>query len=199
MFSGSAQAEVGTEDDVKKQNNNEGAGGEQDHQQHPRADKSNGRTIIAESMPLEPPPKGRQGPSRAVVAQRGGVSLTATMENGVTADFPHAVWLGRVAKVMEARGDRDEAVRLYAQACSELTGCRDDCPGEVAAPESGLKASGALGFPMRESSGGRDGDTGWVNIEKPGGGKGGELFPYSARAHFLASCIERTYRRHFLR
>lgn len=121
------------------------------------------------------------------------------MENGVIADFPRAVWLGRVAKVMEARGDRDEAVRLYAQACAELTESRQDCTGEVAAPVSASKASGALGVPMGEKSDGSDGVMGWVNTGKPGGGEEGELFPYSARAHFLASCIERTYRRHFRR
>lgn len=120
--------------------------------------------------------------------------LTVTMERGAAEEAPRAVWLGRVAAVMEARGDRDEAVRLYGEAAAELTGEREGASRNGSRDGSGGTASScpsATGKGRSTQLG--DGDCGG------GAGAGPDLFPYSARAHYLASIIERTYRRHFLR
>lgn len=123
------------------------------------------------------------------------------MEGGVAEEAPRAVWLGRVAAVMEARGDRDEAIRLYGEASAELIG------------EGRGSGTGTLGHPagangnrcsVQIGCGGKRGSvtaTGGEGEKGSGGGGGGmrDLFPYSARAHHLASVIERSYRRHFLR
>ena len=95
-------------------------------------------------------------------------------------EAPRAVWLGRIAAVMEARGDRDEAVRLYGEASAALTGSSGVGRGE------GGCGVGVPGVGLGVVAGG-------------GGGNGDGLFPYSARAHHLASMIERSYRRHFKR
>ncbi|CAM9575821.1 unnamed protein product, partial [Scytosiphon promiscuus] len=134
--------------------------------------------------------------------------LTVTMEHGAVREAPRAVWLGRMAAVMEARGDRDEAVRLYGKAVTELTGEKEiggmqldggtnsvapSCGGTVGrgrdAKRSPRRAAGASEICSRTSGGGGSG--------KPR--RFDDLFPYSARAHFLASMIARSYRRHFLR
>lgn len=140
------------------------------------------------------------------------------MENGAAGDAPRAVWLGRVAAVMEARGDRDEAVRLYGEAAAALTGGDTSC-------HDGSAAAGDNSRPRRRDGGGNgeisvgaraNGDSlaarvragvgagvqaattvGWSGSRS--GSQMGHLFPYSARAHHLASMIERSYRRHFNR
>ncbi|CAM9599430.1 unnamed protein product, partial [Laminaria digitata] len=117
----------------------------------------------------------------------GGVSLTATMENGAIDETPRAVWLGRVAAVMEARGDRDEAVRLYGEASAVLTGDVGD-------------RDGGRGKAITGTGSGFDRQNGGVGRGEGGGGGGGsDLFPYSARAHHLATMVERAYHRHFNR
>lgn len=107
-----------------------------------------------------------------------------TMENGTAEDAPRAVWLGRLAAVVEARGDRDGAVRLYGEASDELTG-RGTGDGKGVSAATGANGKG---YPARIGGGG-----------DRGGGGVRDLFPYSARAHHLASMIERSYRRHFRR
>lgn len=127
--------------------------------------------------------------------------LTVTMESGTAEDAPRAVWLGRLAAVMEARGDRDGAVRLYGEASDELTGkgkggdgsdnnsrFRDDGDGKAVPAATGATEKG---FSALNGGGG--------GVCCRGGGEGRDLFPYSARAHHLASMIERSYRRHFRR
>lgn len=122
------------------------------------------------------------------------------MENGgVANEAPHAVWLGRMAAVMEARGDRDEAFRLYGQASTVLTGVggSDHEDGIADVGRSYCLPDGAC-VAREEAREGR----GFVESEgrnRDGLGEGTGLFPYSARAHHLASVVERAYRRHFRR
>ncbi|CAM9441311.1 unnamed protein product [Ectocarpus sp. 4 AP-2014] len=120
--------------------------------------------------------------------------LTVTMERGTAEEAPRAVWLGRVAAVMEARGDRDEAVRLYGEAAAELTGKREGAGRNGSRDGSGGTASSCPAAAGKGRSAQLKGGDGGVSA-----GAGPDLFPYSARAHYLASFIERTYRRHFLR
>lgn len=111
------------------------------------------------------------------------------MERGAKAEAPRAVWLGRIAAVMEARGDRDEAVRLYGKASAALlkdevltaAGDIDGCQGMGLVTPQEHATRGGIRTREREV---HDRDL---------------LFPYSARAHHLASMIERAYRRHFQR
>lgn len=143
--------------------------------------------------------------ARKEAGPEGGASrsplLTVTMEDGAAEEAPRAVWLGRVAAVMEARGDRDEAVRLYGEASAELTG------GERNGSVGALAGSGKASGNGRAGCIGRGGAAGAAETARreegdSGDGSGGgmrALFPYSARAHHLASMIERCYRRHFLR
>lgn len=141
--------------------------------------------------------------------------LTVTMEKGgAVCEAPRAVWLGRVAAIMEARGDRDEAVRLYGQASAELlTGNRPNYDEQqhrqrVASinRDGSISASDAVAAPGGGGAGrcrtgeggpGRQGSRDEMgqkdNVDLVG------LFPYSSRAHSLASCIARAYRRHFRR
>lgn len=125
----------------------------------------------------------------SVSPKNDGFTLTGTMERGAEAEAPQAVWLGRIAAVMEARGDRDEAVRLYGKASAALlTGEIPTTPGDI---------NGCRGTEMvtsREYSNG-----GNVRTRGREVGDRGLLFPYSARAHHLASMIKRAYRRHFQR
>lgn len=123
------------------------------------------------------------------------------MENGAVDEAPRAVWLGRVAAVLEARGDRDGAVRLYGEASEVLTGAVGVREGGkvTAGAESGFHGQNG-GASLRE--GGCGGGVGGLGVGSgvvANGGGGGDLFPYSARAHHLASMIERAYRRHFKR
>lgn len=141
-----------------------------------------------------------------VCGSSGSPLLTVTMENGAAEEAPRAVWLGRIAAVMEARGDRDEAVRLYGEAAVALTGGetsgRDDAgktgtgSGAAANGNSPLSRVGGVGAGGSEAIVGGSGGSG--DSSSVGGGTG-NLFPYSARAHHLASMIERCYRRHFNR
>lgn len=139
--------------------------------------------------------------TREGIADMGALSLTATMERGAVNEAPRAVWLARVAAVMEARGDRDEAVRLYGEASAALTGTVDhhggrECLTGVAQTyhqEVGVVALGKTDFGDNVVGGGA---AGVMGRSAPGESN---LFPYSARAHFLASMLERAYRRHFQR
>lgn len=145
----------------------------------------------------------------------GSPLLTVTMENGAAEEAPRAVWLGRVAAVMEARGDRDEAVRLYGEAAAALTGGDRSCREGAVAGDYNHRGYGdgrKVGMIAGSRASG-NGLSSWVcgfgaglsaaTIEGGGGGDGGgramDLFPYSARAHHIASMIERSYRRHFNR
>lgn len=129
-------------------------------------------------------PRGEQAASKIVskeaTAAKIAVSLTTTMEEGASIQAPRAVWLGRIAAVMEARGDKDGAVRVFGEAAATLTkgSMYGDCHEQASCPQNGF------GFGIGVS---------------PHGGNGGNLFPYSARAHHLATIIERPYRRHFRR
>lgn len=121
------------------------------------------------------------------------------MENGAIEEARHAVWLGRVAAVMEARGDQDAAVRLYGQASAEFTGNQKDLAGEKMANTNDVVISLGRKGETRERVADSDGGGGWLRVEEKSGAMGSDIFPYSARAHYLASCIEHAYRRHFLR
>lgn len=140
------------------------------------------------------------------------------MENGAAEEAPSAVWLGRVAAVMEARGDRDEAVRLYGEAAAVLTGVDRNCHIGAAVDGSSHRYNGGGKNGGVSPAANADGNVlsssrvGGVGAGMPTamGGRGGgggcsggvgmnNLFPYSARAHYLASMIERNYRRHFNR
>lgn len=152
--------------------------------------------------------------TECVVDSSGSPLLTVTMENGAAEEVPRAVWLGRVAAVMEARGDRDEAVRLYGEAAVALTGGERGCgvgavvgdsnhrprnDGGISGTTPAVSASGR-GLSSRGGGGGAGMSA--ATIVGGGCGSGGgvrNLFPYSARAHHLASMIERSYRRHFSR
>lgn len=142
--------------------------------------------------------------------------LTVTMENGAAEEAPRAIWLGRVAAVLEARGDRDEAVRLYGEAAAALTGGNGSCHtgALVGGTNCGRRDDGGNarihpaargnGTDLSPLVGGVEAGLSAVRIGggSGGGGSGGgvrNLFPYSARAHYLASMIERSYRRHFNR
>ncbi|CAM9244707.1 unnamed protein product, partial [Ectocarpus sp. 13 AM-2016] len=120
--------------------------------------------------------------------------LTVTMERGTAEEAPRAVWLGRVAAVMEARGDRDEAVRLYGEAAAELTGKREGASRNGSRDGGGGTASSCPSVAGKGRSAQLGGGDGGV-----GARAGPDLFPYSARAHYLASIIERSYRRRFVR
>ena len=125
------------------------------------------------------------------------------MENGAVDEAPRAAWLGRVAAVLEARGDRDEAVRLYGEASAVLTGAVGGREGGNAITGTGTsfnRQSGAVGPGEGSCAVGVVGPGVGPGAVANGGGEGGDdLFPYSARAHYLASTIERAYRRHFER
>lgn len=129
------------------------------------------------------------------------------MEHGAVDEAPRAVWLGRMAAVMEARGDRDEAVRLFGEAVTELTGDREAtnrCLDAGAGITVGCHGKVGGGGDKECSSRGIASGSQLFSRTSMGSGTGdqegmGDLFPYSARAHLLASIIERSYRRHFLR
>lgn len=138
--------------------------------------------------------------ARVAGSSSGYPLLTVTMENGAVEEAPRAVWLGRVAAVMEARGDRDEAVRLYGEAAAALTGegrnVRDG--GRKVGIDLAARANGS-GVSSPVDGGGIVAGVSETTNGGSGGGGTGNLFPYSARAHYLASIIERSYRRHFNR
>lgn len=142
-------------------------------------------------------PAGARSEERAAFpgGERGNrVSLTLTMHNGAAMEAPRAVWLERVAAVMEAKGDQDEAVRLYGIAAAALTGdASSDCNRRIDDGPAGNEKATRHGAGDGKSSNSRP------TIFTPSRGDGSNLFPYSARAHHLASTIERAYRRHFRR
>lgn len=137
------------------------------------------------------------------VPTKQAFSLTATMENGAVDEAPRAAWLGRVAAVLEARGDRDEAVRLYGEASAVLTRAVGGREGSNAITGTGTsfnRQNGAVGLEEGSRGVGVVGLGAGSGVVANKGGEGGsDLFPYSARAHHLASMIERAYRRHFER
>lgn len=178
---------------MDRRNITEGAGGALGHQSIPAADSSSKCAVWPAT------PGSQAGGGAAAIAQKGVISLTATLENGAIGEVSRAVWLGRVAAVMEARGDQDEAVRLYGQACTELTGNQDDLAGGAMVSTNGVVVSFGHGGEPREYAAAGGGGGGLARVEGTGGAMGSDAFPYSTRAHYLASCIERAYRRHFLR
>lgn len=121
-------------------------------------------------------------------AGEGFISLTQTMRRGAVGDTPRAVWLARLAAVMEARGDRDEALRLYGEASVQLTGRRAE--PALASGRAMICGTHSV-MSEREEDWGAVGRSTKVDVDR--------MFPYSARVHFLATCIARAYRRHFCR
>ena len=164
-----------------------------------------GRVVAAASLP-QGHSRRRGSVSTNIRSSRSSFSLTATMDKGgPTAEVPRAVWLGRVAAVMEARGDKDEAVRLYGEASAALTAVEE--------PAGGVDRSGwdrcrqeeegaitRVGCIFGDGAGSDNSDHPAVVYGKCMNNRGSRnLFPYSARAHHLASMIERAYDRHFRR